>query len=35
MYQGQINVRYAKSLFQLALEKDLIDKIKQDIDLIF
>lgn len=34
MYQGQINVRYAKSLLQLAVEKDIADAIKQDIDLI-
>lgn len=34
MYQGQINVRYAKSLFQLAVEKNILDEIKQDIDLI-
>ena len=35
MYQGQINVRYAKALFQLAVEKGIVDEIKQDIDLIF
>lgn len=34
MYQGQINVRYAKSLFQLAIEKDIIDEIRNDISLI-
>lgn len=34
MYQGQINVRYAKSLFQLAVEKNIADEIKQDMDLI-
>lgn len=34
MYQGQINVRYAKSLFQLAVEKEMVDEIKKDIDLI-
>ena len=34
MYQGQINVRYAKSLFQLAKEKKLSDEIKKDIQFI-
>ncbi len=34
MDQGPINVRYAKSLFQLAVEKNIVDQIKQDIDFI-
>lgn len=34
MYQGQINVRYAKSLFQLAIERDLVDEMKDDIQLV-
>lgn len=34
MYHGQINIRYAKSLYLLAEEKNLINEIKQDIDLI-
>ena len=34
MYQSQINVRYAKSLFLLAEEKNMLDEIKQDIELI-
>lgn len=34
MYQGLINVRYAKSLFQLAIEKNIVDRIRQDINLI-
>lgn len=29
MYQGQINVRYAKSLFQLAKEKNCRMKLKR------
>lgn len=35
MYQSQINVRYAKSLFQVAQEKDLLDEIMNDITLIY
>lgn len=34
MYHGQINIRYARSLYLLAEEKNLVDEIKQDIDLI-
>lgn len=34
MYQSQINVRYAKSLFLLAEEKNMLDEIKQDVELI-
>ncbi|MBU8892627.1 MAG: ATP synthase F1 subunit delta [Bacteroidales bacterium] len=34
MYHSQINIRYARSLFLLAEEKDLVDEIKQDIGLI-
>ncbi|HKL09173.1 MAG TPA: ATP synthase F1 subunit delta [Bacteroidales bacterium] len=35
MFHSQINVRYAKSLFLLAKEKNLVDEIKNDIELIF
>lgn len=35
MDQGPVNVRYAKSLFQLAIEKNIADGIKQDIVLIY
>jgi len=35
MYQSQINVRYAKSLFLLATEKNIIDEINNDINLIY
>ena len=34
MYHSQVNIRYAKSLFLLAKEKELLDEIKKDIDLI-
>jgi len=34
MYDSQINVRYAKSLFLLAREKKLVEEIKEDVDLI-
>ncbi|PLX12598.1 MAG: ATP synthase F1 subunit delta [Marinilabiliales bacterium] len=34
MHHSQINTRYAKSLFLLAEEKNQLDKIKRDIDLI-
>ncbi|MDA3954073.1 MAG: ATP synthase F1 subunit delta [Bacteroidales bacterium] len=34
MYQSQINIRYARSLFLLAEEKNIIDDIVQDIELI-
>jgi F-type H+-transporting ATPase subunit delta len=34
MYQSQINVRYARSLFLLAEEKKMLDEIQQDIELI-
>ncbi len=34
MYYSQINTRYAKSLFLLAKEKNIIDEIKQNIELI-
>ncbi len=34
MNQSKISVRYAKALFLLATEKDLIDEIKNDIDYI-
>lgn len=34
MYYSQINIRYAKSLFLLAEEKNIINEIKQDIELI-
>lgn len=34
MYQSQINVRYAKSLFELAKEKNLLDEVMNDISLI-
>lgn len=34
MYQGQINVRYAKSLFLLAREKNMLDEMKKNILLI-
>jgi F-type H+-transporting ATPase subunit delta len=34
MYHGQINIRYARSLYLHAEEKNLVDEIKQDIDLI-
>jgi F-type H+-transporting ATPase subunit delta len=34
MYNSQINTRYAKSLFLLAEEKDQIEIIKKDVDLI-
>lgn len=34
MYQSQINVRYARSLFLLAQEKNMLDEIKKDIELI-
>lgn len=35
MFHSQINVRYAKSLFLLARDKNLVDEIKNDIDLIY
>lgn len=35
MNQSKIHVRYAKALFQLALEKGVLDEIKKDIDLLF
>jgi F-type H+-transporting ATPase subunit delta len=34
MYNSQINIRYAKSLFLLAEEKNISDEIKNDMDLI-
>lgn len=34
MYNSQINIRYAKSLYLLAEEKNLLDEIKRDIDLV-
>ncbi len=34
MYQSNINVRYAKALFLLAKEKDILDEIKSDIELV-
>ena len=34
MYDSQVNIRYAKSLFLLAEEKNQLDKIKKDIDII-
>ena len=34
MYHSQINIRYAKSIFLLAVEKKLLEEIKQDIDFI-
>ncbi|HSH52241.1 MAG TPA: ATP synthase F1 subunit delta, partial [Bacteroidales bacterium] len=34
MYHSQINVRYAKSLFLLAKEKNLVDEIKKDVEYI-
>lgn len=35
MNQSKIHVRYAKALFQLALEKGVLDEVKKDIDLLF
>ena len=35
MHYSQINVRYAKSLFLLAKEKNIVDEIRQDIDLVY
>jgi F-type H+-transporting ATPase subunit delta len=34
MYHSQINVRYAKSLFLLAREKNLVDEIRKDVEFI-
>ncbi len=34
MYHSQINIRYARALFLLAEEKNMVDEIKQDIELI-
>ena len=34
MYHSQINIRYARSLYLLAEEKNLINEIKWDIDVI-
>ena len=34
MYNSQINIRYAKSLFLLAEEKNISDEIKKDMELI-
>jgi F-type H+-transporting ATPase subunit delta len=34
MYNSQINIRYAKSLFLLAEEKNISDEIKKDVELI-
>jgi len=34
MYNSQINIRYAKSLFLLAEEKKITDEIKKDMELI-
>ena len=34
MYHSQVNIRYAKSLLLLAEEKNIVDEIKQDIELI-
>lgn len=34
MYYSQINTRYAKSLFLLAKEKNIIDEIKKNIELL-
>lgn len=34
MYYSQINTRYAKSLFLLAKERNIVDEVKKDIDLI-
>ena len=34
MYQSQINIRYARSLFLLAKEKNMLDEIIKDIELI-
>ena len=35
MYQSQINVRYAKALFQLSIEKTIEEEIIKDIKLIY
>lgn len=35
MYQSQINVRYAKSLFLFGEEKKIIEELEKDIDLIY
>jgi F-type H+-transporting ATPase subunit delta len=35
MNQSKIHVRYAKALFQLALEKGVLDEVKADIDLLY
>ncbi len=34
MNESKITTRYAKALFKLAQEKNLLDRIKQDLDLI-
>lgn len=34
MYHSQINIRYARALFLFAEEKNMVDEIKQDIELI-
>lgn len=35
MHYSQINIRYAKSLFLLAKEKNIVNEIKQDINLVY
>jgi F-type H+-transporting ATPase subunit delta len=35
MDENKISIRYAKALFNLAIEKKIIDEVKNDIDLIF
>ncbi len=34
MNQSKITTRYAKALFKLAVEQDLLDRFKQDLDLV-
>lgn len=35
MYQSQINIRYAKSLFLLGEEKGIIEELEKDINIIY
>ncbi len=35
MYHSQVNVRYARSLFLLAKEKNILTEVRKDIDIVY